>query len=34
MPNILPENEVRGNLLVDILRAKGKGYICQQTSDD
>ena len=32
MPNILPETEVRGSLLVDILQAKGKGYICQQTS--
>ena len=26
MPNILPETEVRGSLLVDILQAKGKGY--------
>ena len=25
MPNILPETEVRGSLLVDILRAKGEG---------
>ena len=34
MPNILPETEVRGSLLVDILRAEGEGYIYQQTSDD
>ena len=30
MPNILPKTEVRGSLLVDILQAEGKGYICQQ----
>ena len=30
MPNILPETEVRGSLLVDILRAKGEGYIYQR----
>ena len=34
MPNILPETEVRESLLVDILRAKGEGYIYHQTSDD
>ena len=34
MPNILSETEIRGSLLVDIFRAKGEGYIYQQTSDD
>ena len=34
MPNILSETEIRGSLLVDILRAKGEGYIYPQTSDD
>ena len=26
MPNILPETEVRGSLLVDKPQAEGKGY--------